>query len=150
MKVTLGKDEAEAATGNPATVPVVEGDPDLARARDGHRTPDSGDLADPLPVTHRNHRRGSGAAARAAETGQMIWSGEVWDVQPPSPRELVDRARDGEWWDHEAAFLRFLARAGVVVCIAWSVPLYTLAVLGHRPGRALTALLTAGLIWYLI
>ncbi|MGI5422973.1 hypothetical protein [Actinomadura luteofluorescens] len=149
MRVTLGKDEAEAATGNPASGDQGTEHPDLARARDGHRTPEPGPDDDALPVTERVREGLGSVASRIGEALQQVWSGKAWDIQPPSPRELADRARDGDWWNHEGAFLRLLARLGAAVCIAWSVPLYTLAVLGQRFGRAFTALLVVGLIWYL-
>ncbi|MEV4672781.1 hypothetical protein AB0K34_14085 [Actinomadura sp. NPDC049382] len=150
MRVTLGKDGAEAATGNAATGHGDDEHPDLARARDGHRTPEPGVFDDTLPVTERGHGAGvDGIGDRFSDAWQRIWSGEIWDIQPPSPRELADRAQDGDWWVHEAFALRMLARVGAAACVLWSVPLYTLAVLGQRPGRAITALLVAGLIWYL-
>lgn len=149
MRVTLGENDGEAATGNAATGPGTGEHPDLARARDGHRTPKPGVPDDTLPVTERDDAAGVSLGERLAEARQMIWSGEVWDIQPPAPRELVDRACDGDWWVHEAFVLRVLARVGAAACVLWSIPLYTLAVLGQRPGRAITALLVAGLIWYL-
>lgn len=149
MNVTLGKDQ-DPALRQTATDPAGdERHPDLARARDGHRTPESAPSGDTLPVTERVGDWFEDLTAWLSGIGQSLWSGEVWDIQPPSPRELVDRARDGDWWDHEAWILRALARLGLVACVAWSVPLYTLAALGQRSGRALTALLVAGLIWYL-
>lgn len=150
MNVTVSDD---LGSGNPATGNEPAGGPehpDLARAREGHRTPIPPESEHPLPDTDSDESRFANLRDWATELIHTIWSGEVWDIQPPSPRELVDRARDGAWWDHDAVILRGLAKTGLVACLVWSVPLYTLAVLGQRFGRAFTALLVAGLICYLI
>lgn len=145
--MTTHSDEIGSANRNRKQGAGEAGDtPDLARARDGQRSPDR----PTLPDAERVRRVVADMSEKARDTAVAVWSGEFWDTQPPSTRELFDRARDGAWWEHPSGVLRIAARAGLVVCVAWSLPLYTLAVLGQRPGRAVTALLVVGLSIYLI
>lgn len=145
--MTTQSDEIRPANGNGKDGESAAGDdPQLARARDGHRSHNPATL----PNAERARRVVEDHAEWAREVAARVWSGEFWDTQPPSPRELVDRARDGAWWGHPSGAVKFAARAGLVAVIAWSLPLYTVAVLGQRPGRAITALLVLGLFIYLL
>lgn len=131
----------------PATEGVYVGDdPQLARARDVDATP----AGKPLPDTQRDRRVGGGWLDGARETAALIWSGEVWDIQPPSPRELVDRGRDSAWADSGKPVKVSLAWVGVGLAISWSVPWYTVAVLGQRFGRAIVTVSLLWLIWVLL
>lgn len=138
--------ESENGSGNgkvPATRPGDGGDAaQLARAREGIVA----DLIAVLPDTESLRRLGITVQDFAAD----VWTGSIWDIQPPSPRELVDRALSGRWNTSGERPLRFLAKTGMVLTLAWSVPLYTLAVLSQRFGRAFWAVVVAVLIWNLI
>lgn len=128
---------ADPAIRQPATGAGEAGDgPQLARARDGILA----DLQALLPDAEsiRVSLRGFLAA---------VWSGEIWDVQPPSPREIVERYRSGPWASSPSKLLRGLSATGMVLAVTWSVPLYTLAVLSHRFWRAFWAITVLVLIW---
>ena len=101
----------------------------LARARDGILT----DILALLPDAES-------VRVAVGEFLASLWSGEIWDIQPPSPREIVDRARSGPWASSPNALLKFLSKTGMVLALVWSVPLYTLAVLSHRFWRATWAI----------
>lgn len=138
--------ESEARTGNgngPATgSDDVDDVAQLARARDGILT----DLAALLPDAESVRRLG----IAAQDFAERVYTGSVWDIQPPSPRELVDRALQGPWNTSGEPLLKWLARIGMVLTLIWSVPLYTLAVFGQRFPRAFWAITLMVLIWNLI
>lgn len=131
----------------PATEPLPDdGDPQLARARDADATPRPAGL----PDTQRVERVVSDWADGFRDSAKRIWSGEVWDIQPPSPRELIDRGRDSVWADSDSRLKAFLAWMGVALALAWSVPWYTLAVAGQRFGRAFITFALLVLIKFLL
>lgn len=142
--MTVAESETRSGNGNGAATGLGGGEDaaQLARARDGILA----DLAALLPDTESLRRLGITVADFAAD----VWTGSIWDIQPPSPRELVDRALNGRWNTSGERALRFLAKTGMVATLVWSVPLYTLAVLSQRFGRAFWAVVVAVLIWNLI
>lgn len=146
MSVTLRKD----GTGNgnePATgADAPENDPQLARARDGHSTPSP--LT--LPDTERVREWVGDVLESFRVTRERVWSGEIWDTQPPSPRELIDRGKDGPWANSEVGALRFLAWAGRWFAVVWSVLWYSVAIASQRYGRATTVITVITLFLYLI
>lgn len=137
MDVTHSE-EAFVATGNGKT-PATDSDgagegSQVARAREDDGTPIPGWLPNAESVrawrdTSKEHLR-------------TIFSGEVVRIQPPHLQELAERVIEGPWANSESSALRFLAKAGLLISVAWSTVFYTVAVLGQRPGRAITALIT--------
>jgi hypothetical protein len=145
VSVTFRKDGS--GNGNePATGADAAGDdPQLARARDGQSTPSP--LT--LPDTERVRERVEEVLESFRVTRDRVWSGEIWDTQPPSPRELIDRGKDGPWANSEVGALRFLAWAGRWFAVVWSVLWYSGAITGQRYGRAVTVISTIALFLYL-
>lgn len=140
-------DEMGPATGKPATdADDASGAPQVARARDGILA----DIHDALPDTESVRRALEDLRERFTEVIRGFWSGEIWDIQPPSPRELIDRVLEGPWNTSGERGLVFLARAGMVLALLWSVPLYTLAVASQRFWRATTAVALTALILHLL
>lgn len=117
-----------------------------ARARDGQRT-SSGTT---LPDTERLRELGGDwwDAVRNIAVGLM--DGSFWEEQPPSPAELIERYRESSWTHSEYGVLGVLRWCGCALSIAWSLPLYALAILGQRFGRGLTAALFFYLLIHLI
>ena len=146
MNVTLGKNEEPASGNRQPDAAAGEDSPQLARARDGQRTPNP--LT--LPDTERVGESWRGFLDGLAETRDRVWSGEIWDTQPPSPRELIDRGKDSPWADSEGGALRYAAWAGHWFALAWSVIWYSVAIVGQRFGRAVTVICLIALIKYLI
>lgn len=146
MSVTFRKDGS--GNGNePATGADAAGDdPQLARARDGQSTPSP--LT--LPDTERVRERVGEILESLRAARERVWSGEIWDTQPPSPRELIDRGKDGPWADSEVGVLRFLSGVGWKFAVVWSVLWYSVAIAGQHYGRALTVISTIALFLYLI
>jgi hypothetical protein len=121
-------------------------DAQLARARDGQDTPDT----DPLPDTHSDFDLVWDWWANVVNTAAGLWNGSIWDEQPPSPRELVERYRESSWTLSSHWQLLRLRQAGLLLSLTWSVPLYLLAIAGQRFGRALIAVIVTVVFWHLI
>ena len=126
----------------------VEDDNDFynARARDSHDS-SSGNT---LPDTERVQEALAGWGNRTRSVLIGLWDGSFWDEQPPSPRELLERYRESPWTHSEYGLLKIFRKIGLVISIAWSVPLYGLAIIGQRFGRALTTALITYLFIHLI
>lgn len=110
-----------------------------ARARDASIT----DLLDALPDAESIRRWW----LSFTDFVERVRSKEIWDIQPPSPRELVDRVLQGPWAHSGSPLLRRLAKTGMFLTLIWSVPLYTLAVLSQRFWRAIWTITLLVLIW---
>lgn len=117
-----------------------------ARARDNKRTTFSGTL----PDTDRYQEALANWWERVKTVTRGLWDGSFWDEQPPSPRELVQRCQESSWAHSDYRLLRTLCWTGCVISIAWSVPLYGLAIVGQRLGRALTVALILWAFWNLV
>lgn len=126
----------------------VEDDNDFhnARARDGHDS-SSGNV---LPDTERVREAFADWFEHVRDLAGSLWDGSFWDEQPPSPRELLERYRESSWTHSEYGLLKIFRKIGLVISIAWSVPLYGLAIIGQRFGRALTTALITYLFIHLI
>lgn len=133
----LGPDRQ--GTGNGVTIDTEE-DFHNARARDRQRT----SSGSPLPDTERVQEAIAGWFAAVKELASRLLDGSFWDEQPPSPRELVERWRDSRWTHSDYQAIRILRWLGMVASIAWSLPLYGVAIIGQRIGRAL---ITALIVW---
>jgi hypothetical protein len=69
--------------------------------------------------------------------------------EPPSPRDLVERVLDGRWMASDERLLKAVSWMGVVLMLAWVIPLYALATQGQRFWRFITTALLIVLIWTL-
>jgi hypothetical protein len=123
-----------------------EEEPQLARARDGQRT----SSADLLPDTERIREAFADWWERARGVLVGLADGSFWDEQPPSPSELIERYKQSPWTHSEYGLLKVFRWLGCVFSVAWSLPLYALAIIGQRFGRALTVVLIVWTFWNLI
>ncbi|MCW2918644.1 MAG: hypothetical protein JWN52_6712 [Actinomycetia bacterium] len=142
MTVTVGKEEAVRQPATATDAGEADDSPQLARARDGIVP----QILAVLPDTESVRRVWDGFLG----FWDRVWSGEVWDIQPPSPRELVDRVRTGPWATSDERVLRFLAWTGLTFCVAWSVFWYSVAVAGQKFWRLIVAVLVTVLIYNML
>jgi hypothetical protein len=138
--------DTEAATNRQSATGAGEAEPQLARAREAQRT----SSRNPLPDTDRYREALADWRERSFTVLHGLRDGPFWDEQPPSPRELVHRCQESPWLRSEYQALKILRWTGCVISILWSVPLYGLAIVGQRFGRALTVALTLWAFWNLI
>lgn len=117
-----------------------------ARARDGQVTP----FGESLPDTERVQEAITGFFEHVRDVSASLLNGSFWDEQPPSPRELIARYQESSWTHSEWGALKVLRWLGCAFSIAWSLPLYALAIVGQRYGRALTVALIVWAFWNLI
>lgn len=126
----------------------IEDDRDFqnARAREGQST----SFGDTLPDTERIQEAITSWFAHVRDVSASLLNGTFWDEQPPSPRELIERYRESSWTHSEWGVLKVLRWLGCAFSITWSLPLYALAIVGQRFGRALTIALIVWAFWNLI
>jgi hypothetical protein len=146
MTVTKSDTEPVRQVSGNADAEETEEDVYDARARDGQRT----SFGDSLPDTERVQEALRDWFAHVRDVAASLLNGSFWDEQPPSPQELIARYQESPWTHSEWGALKVLRWLGCAFSIAWSLPLYALAIVGQRFGRALTVALTVWAFWNLI